>query len=209
MKKVTCTLLLIFISLLCQAQQSFEGSIKFKTEISDAKSEFKEKLIEKYGDSLIVYYSGDGNLRRQYLNSAKDGNDIQIYDPKKGILYQKNKTSTKFDSLDVKINSITKLIRTKKISNEKIMDLDCECIEFIGLSKYKQNVVINYCFNLKTPKVDYNYFAKHNDFFLNDYYKNAERPYLKFSIQTEKFKISQIATEIKPMKINNELFTVE
>jgi hypothetical protein len=199
----------MFISLICEAQQSFEGLIKFKTEVSDAKSEFKQKLIEKYGDSLIVYYSKDGSLRRQYLNSAKDGNDIQIYDSKNGILYLKNKTSTKFDSLDVKINSITKLISTKKIRNEKIMDLDCECIEFIGQSKYNQNVVINYCYNLKTPKVDYNFFAKHNDFFLNDYFKNSKRPYLKFSIQTSKFKISQLATEIKPMKIKNDLFTVK
>lgn len=211
MKNITFILFLISTSFNSLAQKSFEGSIKFKTEISSsatAKTNTKKRLDKKYGDSLIVFYSNNGNIKRQYLNSDVSGNNIQIYDAKKGMLYFKNKKS-EIDSGNVKVNSITKLISKRKIENETIMNLDCECFEYIGISRYNQNVTLNYCFSKTTPKIDPALFKRHNDFFLNEYFQNSERPYLKFSVQTDEFKILFLATEINEEKLDSEMFKVK
>jgi len=209
MKNIIIVLSLILFNSKIVAQKSFEGSIKFKTEISADDINFKQKLDKKYGDSLMVLYSKNGNFKRQYLNSSNTGNDIQIYDPKKGVIFTKNKNSQTINEGDVKINSIVKLISKKKINNETIMNLDCECFEYIGLSKYNQNVILNYCFSNKTPQINYILFEKHNDFFLNEYFQTSQRPYLKFSIETEKFKIVQTATKILEEEIDSKIFEIK
>ena len=211
MKKTTCLLFLFTFNFGVYAQKSFEGTIKFKSEIMTtnlSKPDFKEKLERKYGDSLIVFYSQNGNLKRKYLNSGDLGNDFQIFNAKKGMLYLKNKNSVKIDSGNVKINSIIKLIHKKKISNEYIMNLDCECYEYVGLSKFNQNITLTYCFSKLTPKIDFKLFENHNDFFLNEFFQSSERPYLKFSIETEKFKITYFATKMEEKNIDNKIFEI-
>ncbi len=89
------------------------------------------------------------------------------------------------------------------------MNLDCECFEYKGISKYGQNVTLNYCFSDLIRKVNFKFFEKHIDFFLNDYFQISERPYLKFSIQTDEFKISQTATQINEFEIDDEVFSIK
>lgn len=204
---------LIFIFLIISgcslnAQKSFEGFIKFKTEITTtelAPNGFKKMLNDNYGDSLMMYYSSDGKFRRVHLNSAENGRDSQFYFPDKDKIYLTYKNSSKIDSLDVKINSL-KLLSRRKIKNQKIMNLDCECYEYKAVSMYNQNVTLNYCYHPKSPKINPKLFSGHNDFFLNEYYKLAKRPYLKFSIETDEFKISYTATELVEKKIDDKIF---
>jgi len=210
MKIILLYLSTIFISYNSYAQKSFEGSIKFKIEITtegENKVEAKKKLDEKYGDSLLVSYSKLGYMKRQYLNSK--GYDFQIYYPEKGVLYLKDKRSNTMDSLDVKTNSIVKLISKKKVSNETIIGLDCECYEYVGISKYGGNVTLNYCFSKETTSVDYTVFKNHTDFFIADYFKSSKKPYLKFSLQTDTFKVTQVATEINEKNIDINFFEIK
>jgi hypothetical protein len=192
--------------------QSFEGTIKFKTEIetyNDENNEFKKELEKKYGDSLLVSYSKIGILKREFLNSSYLGNHIQVYNPTKGILYLRGKNSLKIDSLDVKTNSIVNLISKKKIASEIILGLRCECYEYIGISKYNDKLVLNYCFSSKTPKINPFLFEKHIDFFLYDYFESSEKPYIRFMIKTDEFKILQTATEIKEQQIENTTIEIK
>lgn len=207
MKNLKYIVFLLFIAFNSLAQDSFEGSIKFKTEIDANEPRVKQILEEKYGDSLLLSYSKIGNLKRVYLNSNTSGNDFQIYDPK-GILYVKKKNS-KIETTDTKINSIVKLISKKKISDETIINLNCECFEYKGISKYGQNVILNYCFSNETPKINFSLFENHKDFFLNEYFQSFERPYLKFSIQTDEFKIVQLATKISEKEIDKNVFEIK
>jgi hypothetical protein len=202
------TVFIILAHLNLSAQNNFEGSIRFITEIATSgvdKDEFKKELYAKYGDSLIVYYSKAGVLIREYLNSANLGNHFQVYNPKSGVVYLLSRNSTKIDTLDVKINSLS-LTSKKKIKSDSIIGLTCDCYEYSATSKYDVKVMLNYCFSKKTPKINSKLLEKHNDFFLNDYYKNSKRPYLKFSIETSEFKITQIASEIKKHPIDQDMY---
>ena len=197
MREIAFTMFLLTFLSKSFAQKSFEGSIKFKTEIFSNDKDFKLTLEKKYGDSLIVTYSKNGNLTREYLNSDYSGNYIQTYDSEKGILFFKHRNTSVIDSTDTKVNSIVKLISKKKIQNQTILKLDCECFEYRGISKYGQNVIINYCFSNTTQKINFKQFDKHIDFFVADFFQESQRPYLKFAIEADEFKIIQTATEIK------------
>lgn len=193
-----------------KAQKNFEGLIKFSTQISTtnlAPLDFKKDLEEKYGDSLVMYYSMGGNFKRIHKNSAKFGMDSQLYLAKKGVLYLTDKNHN-VDSLNVKINTL-QLTSERKISSQTIMGLDCDCYEYEATSMYQQHVVLTYCYSKKTPRIDDNLYAKHIDFFLSDFYKMSKRPYLKFSIQTEVFTITYIAHELIKQHLNQELFQLK
>jgi len=182
------------------SQKNFEGAIKFKTEIYSNDKNFEQKLEKKYGDSVIVSYFENGDFKREYLNAARSGNYIQNYDSNKGLLYLRYRNTSKVDTLNTKVNSIVRLKSKKKIGNETIMGLDCECYEYTGVSTYGDDVIINYCFSNQTPKVDSKHFEKHVDFFIYDFFQESQRPYLKFVLETQDFKITQTATEITKLK---------
>ncbi|WP_028374936.1 hypothetical protein [Leeuwenhoekiella sp. MAR_2009_132] len=185
--------------------------IKFSTEITTtelAPEGFQKQLNDKYGDSLLMYYSVNGNFRRVHLNSAEFGADSQYYFAKKAKLYFTNKNNSQVDSLDTRENSL-KLLSKGKIKNQKIMNLDCECYEFKAISIYNQNVTLNYCYNSESPKINPELYSDHNDFYLNEYYGLAKRPYLKFSIKTEEFKITYLANELIEKEIGEEIFKLK
>ena len=144
MNKILILTILIFTSCSSKRQYNFEGLIKFSTEITTtdlAPDGFEKQLNEKYGDSLLMYYSSNGNFRRVHLNSAEVGADSQFYFADKAKLYFTNKNSSQIDSLNTKENSL-KLISKGKIDELIIMGLVCECYEFKTKSQYDQNVTL-------------------------------------------------------------------
>ena len=211
MNKLLILTFLILASCSSNGQNNFEGIIKFSTEITTtelAPDGFQKQLNDKYGDSLLMYYSRNGNFRRVHLNSAEFGADSQYYFAEKAKLYFTNKNNSQVDSLDTRENSL-KLLSKGEIENQKIMDLDCECYEFKAISIYDQNVTLIYCYNSKSPKINPELYSDHNEFYLNEYYELAQRPYLKFSIETEEFKITYFATELTEKEIDKENFELK
>lgn len=212
MKKILISIFLILASCSSNGKNNFEGIIKFSIKITTtelAPDGFQKQLNDKYGDSLLMYYSRNGNFRRVHLNSSEFGVDSQYYYADKDKLYFTNKDSSQIDSLDIKENSLKILLSKEKIDNQKILDLDCDCYEFKAISKYNQNVTLNYCYNLKSPEINPELYSNHNDFYLNEFYKLAKRPYLKFSIKTEEFEITYLATELTKKKIDKEIFQLK
>lgn len=207
MKKNIIILLLITIcSNLC-AQKNFEGKILFKTDISipDSAKDVKMKLQQKYGDSLEIYYSKNGNFKRQYLNSGNSGNDYQLYFPENGKIKFVKKNTTKIDSGFVNTNSLI-FVEKIKVANEKIMKVDCECYLYKAADKFGKKANVKYCFSNQTPKLDFKLYEKHEDFFLNDFFKTSQRPYLKFSFETDRFILTYTATELEEMTLNQVMF---
>ena len=211
MSKLQLIAFLVVTSLSTSAQNSFEGTIKFSTEITTtehADAELQKRLEYMYGDSLLIYYGRKGNFRRVHLNGGEHGSDAQIYFPETAMLYFTYKNSTKIDSLDAKVNSL-KLLSKVKIDNQKIMGLDCECYEYYGIAKFNRYATLNFCYSVESPSINPEYYAKHNDFFLNDYFNTSKRPYLKYSLETKEFKLTYIATALKEEPIEEKVFELK
>ncbi len=207
------TLLYLLLNLNVHAQSTFEGKINFKTLITKTElstDDFLENYKSEYGDSLVMFYSKSGDFKRRHINTGAFGLKNQFYKAKSGILYIIPKYSFTMDSIDVKESAIIELISKKEAPNEMIMGLDCKCITYTGIEKYNSDEVkITYCYNNSTPKINHLLYVKHKDFFLNDYYKTAKRPYLKYLLATPKFSISYTAINLESTDTSAEIIDMK
>ncbi len=201
--------IIILLSFFCQAQNGFEGKIKFVNHIDinqKVPEGFEKTLNNKYGDSLEMIYSKKGFFKRRYINTGESGNDYQLYFPENGKFVIVKKNATKIDTGSVTVNSL-KLKSFTQIKSEKIMNLDCDCYEYkTSRSSNGTEVILNYCFSKTLTKLDPILFKKHEDFFLSDFFRKSERPYLKFSMKVPAFTITYIATEIIEKPISDSEF---
>lgn len=166
-------------------------------------NDLKETIKGNIGDSLQLTISKVGNFKREYFKRDKQKHNIQVYSAEKGMIYMINSHFQRIeDSLDVE-NSRVRLVSKQKNSNEIILGLDCECYEYKGISDKSQKFTLNFCYSEDTPFIDYKLFEKHNDFFLNDFFETSHRPYLKYSFESEKYKFSYTATNIKEQQVND------
>jgi hypothetical protein len=210
MKKTFLLLFFLFFSSKILSQQYFEGVISFKTAVTATKTiklDVLNNLSNKFGDSLQMFYTREGNFKRKYFNNDETGLDYQTYNAEAGKLFIKNKNSDIVQTSDVSVNSL-KLISLNKLDNEMIMNLECECYEYKGRLKEddngNQNVVLTFCFSPLLPKVDIKAFENYNDFFINDYFRANERPYLKYIMKTDAFTLSFTAVKIMNIALNNK-----
>jgi hypothetical protein len=177
------------------AQKSFEGDIIFKTTITSTKYDdagFQKETEARFGDSLIMHYNTNGFVRK-HLNSGPNGKKFQTYKGD-GILLIDNGVE-KTDPLDVSKNSLVFLLK-KKIENQNILGLDCECYRYNGIAEGWRNVRLTYCYSTKTPFVDEKPYVRHEDFFLYDFFKTANRPYLRFIMEIDDFTLDYTAVKI-------------
>jgi hypothetical protein len=206
----TCLLFLAFLSAvaIAHAQQSFEGRIKFKADIStaaDASKASQEKVMQRYGDSLIVTYSRKGNYKRQYLNTGESGNDSQAYIASTGMLYSIRKNSERIDSLSMAKNGL-QLVTKTKMDPQQIIGLNCDCYQYAAKDKVGGDVFITYCSSAQSPAVDPELFGKHENFFLSDFIATSKRPFLKYSMRTGSLNITYTATEMTEMPVADSIF---
>jgi hypothetical protein len=190
-----------------QAQNRFEGIIKFKTEISvtDAAREGSlEQLENKYGDSLLVYYSLQGDILREYLNTGPVGNNFQLYRKGSKNLIITKKGSSRKDTLDVSNNTL-KLIKMTKSKKDTILGLDCKCYSFKAFDDY-DNRILTYCYSKKIPKIKPKHYKRYRDYFVSKFYKLSKRPYLKFSINAPEFNLTFTAVRLLEMKLDPIMF---
>ena len=194
MKFLLLILFFIHACLLLQAQNRFEGVIKFKTDLSvtdSAPKGFLDQLKNKYGDSLNVYYSLRGDIIRLYLNTGETGNNYQLYHKGSRNLIINNHGSNENEILDVSKNTMNLIELTK--SKDTILNLPCTCYAFKAFDDYDTRT-ITFCYSKKMPKIKRKYYKRYKDYFVSKFYKLSRRPYLKFSINARDFNLTFTAT---------------
>lgn len=185
-------------------QTHFQGIIEYDTEIEtkiSAPENYLDSLYYNYGKSLSIFYLKTGNFARKYNGSGEFGYHVVFYFAKQGNLLYIKKNSNKADTLSVRENSL-KLVELKKVENEVIMKLDCDCYEFNTISKLGKSVILEYCFSIKTSRIDSKLFKLHKDFFISEFFSISNRPYLKYSMTTDKFKITYRAISLEEKSIS-------
>lgn len=197
--RVLLILLIISFFTRCKtSKQSFTGSIKFSVQFLPPKKPSKDLTIlrEMYGNSLIMEFKKNGDYTRKYLNNINPNIYLQSFDADIGKVYFKNKKLEVTDSADVTANAL-ELKSVKKIDNELIMGYDCDCYEYVAFFKMiNQQITLNFCYSPETPYLNPKLYKKHVDFFLSDFFEKSNRPYLKFSTETEEYRAIYTATSI-------------
>lgn len=210
MKKISVLFLLLFFNYNGFSQESFQGIITYKIELETKESmkpSARERMHNNYEDKVQMIFSKTGNFKRVYFNKPLSKADINIYKADKGLLYFIDSRKPHFEVIDVK-NNINELISKKQIPNEIIMGLDCECIEYKAIASDKL-FILNFCYSKETPFLDPEGLKHHNNFFFNDFIGTSQRPYLKYSCETDLFKFSYIATDIEAKEIDDSALMLE
>lgn len=201
-------LAILILSCHSDNKHSFEGVVTFKTEIATtdrAPANFPEKLREKYGIGMKMYYSRLGQFRRTHLENGNGQVESQHYLNKEGVLIFTHRNSPQVDSVDVATNTL-KLVRRERLPDEQIAGYACECYEYDATSPTAGEVVLEFCFSKDSPWVDASFWNTHRDFFLDDYFAFSERPYLRYTLKTSMFKLSMIATDLEAKALAPGMF---
>jgi hypothetical protein len=210
MKKIYLIVAIFLFNTNTFSQKNFEGLITFRTKISVTKPKLKDdllsKLFYKYGDSLQMYYTREGNFKRKYFNSGEYGGlDTQTYIAEEGKLIVKTRDSDIVQYSNVAVNSL-KFVSFRKIENEYLMNLDCDCYEYIGMAQNKKKVKLNFCFSKLMGKINYKAFSNYKDFFIDDFFAKAQRPYLKYTMTVDDFTLNFTAIKVSNIDLKKVKF---
>ncbi|MEZ4858634.1 MAG: hypothetical protein R2781_07470 [Flavobacteriaceae bacterium] len=212
MKKILLPFLVFVItSIKLYAQDSFEGVIQFSIEytIVDSSSGISEKMLKDiYGDRAEMYYSRNGDFKIKYRNSHNITTeaDADYYFVAKDHLYSTYTLKSKIDSTNI-TKELSELLTFEKQKNQKILGKECDCYIYKAIDEYKEPVNFTYCFSEGSPIINPDRYTKYTHFYLRDFFKISQRPYLKFSYEIEGYIMSFTATKLEVKEINSEVFT--
>jgi hypothetical protein len=204
--KLKFALFFFLLSFVSNSQNSFEGVIYFKSkfiskdtlESAGIEKENQFKLME--GDSIKMLYSKLGHIKHQYLNSSELGIDYYL-------ILSNGTRVRKFKSGNIK-NPLTKVkfIGKFKTENQIVMGMNCECYQYKFKTPNIKLLTETYCFSKSTPMIDYKLFNLGKDHTERDYFETAEHPYLKHTIESQKYIIDYTAYKLKIENIPIEEF---
>jgi len=145
---------------------------------------------------------------KKYFNTSENGYNINLFDAELGKLDVLKKNNAEY-SYDVNKNNLELIGLKINEDSQTILGLECDCIVYNARMENNQSIILEYCYNENTPKINPKLFEKHKGMFLSDFYKIASRPYLKFSIKTNKFKIIHTAIDLVEKEFDPSELSVE
>jgi hypothetical protein len=204
--KFNFALFFILISLTSNSQNSFEGVIYFnlkftsKDSIKSVRIDQENKYKLKEGDSIKILYSKFGHIKHQYLNSGESGIDYYLI-LSNGTRYRKLKSGS-IDNPSTKVKFLGKF----KAENQIVMGISCECYQYQYKTSRKKSITETFCFSKSSPMIDYKLFGMDSNIADKDFFETAQRPFLKYTIESSDYKIEQTAYKLEFEKIPIEEF---
>jgi hypothetical protein len=196
MKKIIAVLFVVLMTALSFGQ-NFEGKITYKNKFTSRNPKITDEQWSSMMGTNQEYFIKDGNYK-----SLFDGTFIQwqLYINKENKFYSKMYNPSVIWWNDAGVNSDSVL---KVELNKNVIDvLGYTCDELVLTCR---SGIQKYYFNSKLA-IDSKLFINHkyeNWFF---YLSKANAVPLKYIINTDQFIWESIATEVKPMKLENQLF---
>ncbi len=207
-----CLIFLCFSSCVKKDLLTFEGSISYKVNLAinnkDLPIYVREYLESKFGDTLITYYHKNGDVLRKYKGSGLNGNDYHIYKKNENSYFIKRNNSDTIYSFNANINSVNLKSKYKEINDVYILNQKCSSVVYEGFSANgNQNTKVTFFYSGK-PIVNHELYKNWKDLFINDFFKTAKSPFLKYQLETDNFTLEITAIKIKKMKIEDEGFRI-
>lgn len=181
MKTYLILISIIFLSL-NSCKSTFTGKVTYKTTIisNNGNQEDYNYYLNKYGDTLIIDYMKNGDMKRKHLNGFLD---YQLYKAKEGAVYFKYQNSV-IDTFPCYEFSLEKVYK-KRIKDEQIIGENCNCFELLSIAKSdRDSVYIEACYPENKSKffVNYKLYETYKDYYIYELFKQNEVPYLKYYI---------------------------
>ena len=177
--------------------QSFEGKITYQNSFKSKLPNLKDEQLNSMMGTKQDYYIKGGNYK-----SATNGtlSQWQIYINKDNKIYSKMSNSETILWTDGSVNDDT--ILNVKLNKGATEILGYKCDELILTCK---SGVQKYYFNSKLG-VDTKLYVNHKYGNWYDYLKQANAVPLKMIFANQQFTMESVATEVKPMKLDDKEF---
>lgn len=194
---------LLFITSICFFTkgvfgQYFEGKISYRL---SCKSKVEDNLDEQMCSGVpgkLDYFIKNGNYK--FIPSDSSTYQWMLYVNKENKIYNKiSGSDTVFWMLGTEISDTILEVNVNK-NVIKVLGFDCDEIIFTCT-----NAIHKLYYNSKIS-VDKNFFINHKYGCLYDFYKRSNSLVLKEILESEYSTIESIATEIKPMTIDEHIF---
>jgi hypothetical protein len=188
------------------AQASFEGTVFFTSKFIAKDSVDQENVdrILRYrnmeGDTIQMLYCKQGHIKYVYKNSSDSGMHSYLISPDGSR--KMTMKSGKISNPKGRVRFLGKF----KVANQTILGLDCVCYQYRFKSEKYKSIIETYCFNSTLPKIDYRLFHLDKNYFERDFFEMAERPYLKHTIESDKFILEYQAYKISIEALPAEIF---
>ena len=196
MKKIL-TIALTILTVATVFGQSFEGKITYQNSFKSKLPNMKDEQFNSMMGTKQEYYIKGGNYK-----SVTNGtfSQWQLYINKDNKLYNKMSNSETILWNDGSVNDDS--IISSKVNKGVIEILGNKCDELVLTCKTGTH---KYYFNSKLS-IDTKLFANHIYGNWYDYLKQANALPLKMIIDNQQFTMESIATEVKPMKLDDKEF---
>ncbi len=175
-------LFIIMVSLILSCRSTFDGTITYKVTIAsnDGDKNMYDYYKKKYGDSLVIDFQSNGNMKRYHKNATLD---YQLYSAKDGaviFVYHNSKIDT-FPCIDFSLNRIYK----QEIESEVIIGKECSCNKIMSTAKNNgDSVLIEACFPKNNRKLFLrpSLYRTYQDYYIHELFKKNKSPYFKYYI---------------------------
>lgn len=172
----------VILLLIISCRSTFTGKITFKTTIVSNNNDknIYDYYLKKYGDTLVIDYYRNGNIKRKHLNGILD---FQFYKAKDGAIYFNyyNAIIDTFPCVDLSLERVYK----KRIDDQIIIGEKCRCFEFLSIIKNGgDSVFIEACYPENKSKYFLNYklYKTYQDYYIYELFKQNETPYFRYYI---------------------------
>lgn len=194
---------LYFVTLKPGKKRSFEGEITYSiTIISRAKNpEFDAYLHNKYGREMIFTIDSDGNFRRDYTTSGKNGYEFFMYDAKTNTYHSKWRNSKTIHQNSCAKNSLT-FVEEKRLAKEKIFNDSCQGYFISGkLPESNRIASLSYYYKRGKNYIDPKLYKDFNDFFFNKVIQKMRSPFYKLIMDLEVYQVIFEVTKIEKKRV--------
>jgi hypothetical protein len=188
---------LTFFAFISTFGQSFEGEIIYKNSLKSKNPKMTDEQWTQMMGSKQEYFIKQGNYK-----SVTNGtmSQWQIYNNKENRVYTKMSNSETVLWNDASVNSDEIIKSEIKKNATTILGYNCDELTLICKSGVQK-----YYFSSKLP-VDIKLYENHKYGNWYDFVKNSKSLTLKTIIETPQFTMETIATEVKPMKLDDKIF---
>jgi len=192
--------LIVFVMLLsCSCRSTFTEKVVYSTTIisNDGDKRLYDYYIKKYGDTLVIDYQPNGDMKRTHLNGSLN---YQLYKAEDGAVYF-NYHNSNVDTFPCVEFSLER-IYIKQTEDEEIIGETCKCFEILALAKSDgDSVLLEACY----PKNKQDFFLNHKlytsyqDYYVHELFKKNKTPYFKYYIH-----YPEISIQYHGVKLNKK-----
>ncbi|MGH1383377.1 hypothetical protein [Kordia sp.] len=191
----------------CWSQESFEGIITYKIELTFKKKnvEHKDYIAQKFGDTLQVFYNKKGDVHKKYLGSGARGYDFHTYIASTNNYYAKWKNLDTLYYYNVQENVLKFVSRESGIS-DPIFNKLANYITIKGYEPLGDEMVTQKFYYTGFPYINPELFKNFKEFFSYDFLKTTKSPFLKKVLDLKTFIVTFTAIKVERKFLSPKLF---